>query len=261
MCGLVGLVLGKSHRTQEELSELTGLFTDILVLSEQRGRHATGVARVNADGAYRLYKKVVSSRIFVREEPYREVLESVGNNTTILMGHTRWPTVGDINNPANAQPIRAGEVLGTHNGTITNADHLFHKLRLPRHAEVDSEVIFRMAEAALRTGQIDVRCFIRLVAQCQGQMSALIVARTDPETIIIIKGNKPLEMRYHPDHHAIIYASDGQYLDKVLAENPGWEVMPIPRMTSLIFDVRDLLHPRLFKFRFAAQSAGGGCFV
>lgn len=57
----------------------------------------------------------------VYEKPFQELLGQVDNETTILMGHTRWRTRGNEFNNRNNHPIRAGIVIGTHNGTIYNA--------------------------------------------------------------------------------------------------------------------------------------------
>jgi hypothetical protein len=40
--------------------------------------------------------------------------------------------LGNKLNNRNNHPIRAGIVIGTHNGTIYNTDHLFRRLGLPR---------------------------------------------------------------------------------------------------------------------------------
>ena len=55
----------------------------------------------------------------------------------LLLGHTRWRTRGDERVNSNNHPIRAGEVIGTHNGTIYNADYLFRRWKMRRFAEVD----------------------------------------------------------------------------------------------------------------------------
>ena len=91
----------------------------------------------------------------VYEKQFRELLGQVDNETTILMGHTRWRTRGNEFNNRNNHPIRAGIVIGTHNGTIYNADYLFRRLGLPRYAEVDSELIFRLADRFAPEGPID----------------------------------------------------------------------------------------------------------
>ena len=62
----------------------------------------------------------------------------------LLLGHTSWRTRGDERVNHNNHPIRAGEVIGTHNGTICNADYLFRRWKLRRFAEVNSGALFWM---------------------------------------------------------------------------------------------------------------------
>ena len=76
----------------------------------------------------------------MKEKQFLEVISEVDDNTTWLAGHTRWPTQG-INVQDNAHPIRAGAVVGCHNGDLKNANALFRHLNLPRFAEVDSEIM------------------------------------------------------------------------------------------------------------------------
>jgi len=44
MCGLAGVIFGKKQRRAEEQDHLAWLFTRLLLLSEERGPHATGAA-------------------------------------------------------------------------------------------------------------------------------------------------------------------------------------------------------------------------
>jgi len=59
MCGLAGVIFGKKRRRAEEREYLAWLFTRLLVMSECRGPHATGVAWLNRDGEHRLFKRPV----------------------------------------------------------------------------------------------------------------------------------------------------------------------------------------------------------
>ncbi len=227
MCGQVGIIFGTKRRQQEEIDHLTSIFTDLLVLSEKRGRHATGVATLNRFGRHSLHKQPVPAHEFVRHSAYRKVLRGVNNRTTILMGHTRWQTRGDAGNNLNNHPIKAKYTIGTHNGTITNADYLFWRYGLPREAEVDSEVIFRIADSVLHQSRYDIPKLIERLSLCQGEMSAVMASKTDPETIIIIKGDKPLEFRYHAQCRVLLYASESIFLDTVVAGMSGYEVLNV----------------------------------
>ena len=44
MCGQAGIILGRKRRRAKERDHLAWLFTQLLLLNEPRGPHATGVA-------------------------------------------------------------------------------------------------------------------------------------------------------------------------------------------------------------------------
>lgn len=241
MCGQIGLIMGSSQRTRAELTHLARLFTGVLELSEKRGRHATGVALVKSDGASRLFKRAVPASEFVQEDDYRNILDAIDNDTTVLMGHTRYATVGDPDDPANAHPIRAGVVRGTANGTITNADRLFRRFKLPRHAEVDSEVIFRLADESVGSdGRLNLCGLAGRLALCRGTIAAVMVAKTDPERVVMVKGSKPLQMMHSARYQAILYASDMNYIISAVGGELGWYEMAIPRNALVAVDTHCL---------------------
>jgi hypothetical protein len=66
----------------------------------------------------------------------------------------------------------------------------------------------------------------------------------DPETVIVIKGNRPLDLRWHPRRKAVLYASDPAYLDVVLTEEQGWREIAVPPMSLVVFRHEDLLRIR-----------------
>lgn len=261
MCGQVGVIFGTKRRRQCEVDHLVDVFVKALALSEKRGPHATGVAWVKRDGQHSVYKQPVPASIFLRDVVLHSVLSNADPNTTILMGHTRWKTRGDQRNNANNHPICAGNVIGTHNGHIANADYLFSHLGLPRFAEVDSEVIFRIADSTLEDGILQAVPLSRGLSHCQGQMSAVMVSLLDPEATVIVKGDKPLEFRYHRRYRALIYASEGQFLDAAIYGERGWVPVQIPPMSLLVFHNRflmDFLEVPLEFGLFSARSVCGG---
>lgn len=258
MCAQLGVIFGTAKRARgdhEHRDKLFGwLFAYLMLLSEKRGPHATGVALLKSNGEHILFKRPLRASDFIRDKGFSEVLNGIDARTTLLMGHTRWQTVGDASNNENNHPIRAGQVIGTHNGTIFNADELFDLLGLPRHAEVDSELIFRIADATLDDGRLDTAAIRARLALCRGQVSAVQASLQDPAAVLIIKGNKPLELRYHEEHQAIVYASDAAYLDIVLAKENGWRVLPATPMSLLTFHSDDLLRHTSEPFRLASPT-------
>ena len=255
MCGQIGLILGRKRRRAEEREYLLDVFTRLLLLSEPRGPHATGLAWVSRDGEHRIFKAPLPAREFTQEPGYQETLDGVDNRATILMGHTRWPTRGDVNNNVNNHPIRCLDCIGTANGHIINADALFRRFHLRRHAEVDSEVIFRLGSRMTGSdGQIDLDRLIAKFALFRGQMSAVLVSRRDPGTVLLLKGDKPLTLWLHSKHRVVAYASDASYLMDALEGDPGWRPLDILPMTMVVLDHEAIGSFTIRPFHFIVQS-------
>jgi len=142
--------------------------------------------------------------------------------------HTPGGIAGETND-STATTIRfgPGDIIGTHNGTIYNADYLFRRFKLRRFAQVDSELLFRLAHNAVRDDRIDMEMFRARLELCRGQITAVLASRLDPETILVLKGNKPLELRIHRRYRAALYASDPAFLDAVLADERGWRELSL----------------------------------
>lgn len=241
MCGLLGSVYSPTEREPDEQSYLKWIFTYLLILSEKRGPYATGISWLKSDGSHSIFKRPIGASEFVKERLFMDVLSQVDDDTTWLAGHTRWPTRGSHLDNDNNHPILVGNrLLGCHNGTVTNADALFKRLDLPRFAEVDSEIIFRMAHDTMCDGRIDVVALKERLALCRGQMSAVLASKLDPRRVIVIKGNMPLKLRYHSKYKVMIYASDGRYLDVAAPRDLGWKHIQTRPMSIMTFCCDDL---------------------
>jgi hypothetical protein len=114
-------------------------------------------------------------------------------------------------------------------------------MNLKRDAEVDSEVILRLAEINVVEAGIAPVSFAEDVSQCRGRLSAIVVVTSDPTTILLIKGNQPLEVRYHAARGLIIYASEPEILDSAIRSDTGWEVVEIPAWRLVIVDTRRMI--------------------
>ena len=244
MCGLTGILLSDQARSSRELQVVAELFTELLVGSEHRGPYATGVALINPSGDYYVSKNPVSASQFVTSRDYRLVIDKLGNDTTLLMGHTRWPTRGSHLNNENNHPLVSGgksPCIMTHNGHVTNHLVLSQIMKLKREAEVDSEVILRFAERNISKTGIDLIGFAEDISRCRGRLSAVVVVTSDPTKILLIKGNQPLEVRYHEGRGLIAYASEPEILDSAIGSDTGWEVIEVPAWRLVVVDTRRMM--------------------
>ena len=80
-------------------------------------------------------------------------------------------------------------------------------------------------------------------------MSAALVATTRSNEIILLKGNMPLEVRFHPKRKIVAYASEPGILTYALKES-GWEDVPMSVGEGLVVDSHDISATRRFKFEF-----------
>ncbi len=257
MCGQVGIIFGKKRRRIAEREFLNEVFLRMLLHCERRGPHASGVALLQTDGQFQLFKRPFRAHRVVRDPAFGAVMDEVNNHTTVLMGHTRWRTRGSETNSRNNHPIRAGNIIGTHNGTIYNADQLFCRFQLPRYAEVDSELIFRLADCFDSAREFNCAGFRKALRLCRGQMSAVLASRHDPRAITVLKGNKPLTLRYSRKHRAVLYASEPELIDSALDDLCGWRDLDIPPLTMLRFNHENLQEWEQQPFKFICQERKG----
>lgn len=228
MCGLSGVIFGQKKRTDKEIEEIKQIFTSMFIFSEERGHHASGLATLDLDGKTHLYKLPIPPSRMVTLSGYNKILKTINNKTTLLIGHSRWKTVGSEYNNNNNQPIIAGSILGTHNGTIRNATSLFKKYQFKRMAEVDSEILFRMANASLQDGVVNTNTYKNYLSECQGDLSCVFASKEDPNCVYLFKGSRPLNLYYNHRLQVIIYSSCASYIEESITESQGWVPLKMP---------------------------------
>lgn len=280
MCGLVGLLLGRQpKRRLKDIEALTDVFTALLLLSEHRGPHATGVAWVKRDGSMQVAKEPLPARQFVQSGAYIDWLLGVDREITYLMGHTRWPSYGSVLNPDNNHPLvtpvpawgqtgaapqavdptrsAMGSLALTHNGSLRAWERHFNRLQLPRTTQVDSELLARIAQRHAGAEGIDLDAVLADLYPLDGSMSLALVVTTRPEEIILLKGNMPLEVRIHPRTRVLVYASEARILDRALTGEAGWEPLPMANGEGLIINTQAwAMHRVPFTFQGLDISAG-----
>jgi len=207
MCGLAGVLISKQSRSDEEFKEITTIFEKSLVSAKSRGRHASGYVKV-ADDGYELYKRPISSHVLVETQTHKELMFQVDEDTNALIGHTRYATKGKPEVNKNNHPIRAGKIIGTHNGSIYNEDELVETYQVDKYADVDSEVLFRLIDSSPHLSHFTETLF----PEFKGRITAVWYDTNNPSQILIYKGNNPLDMVYVPELDCIFYASFKDYI-------------------------------------------------
>jgi glucosamine 6-phosphate synthetase-like amidotransferase/phosphosugar isomerase protein len=240
MCGIATILLYPQQRPASVWQAIKETFTRNLIFNEDRGQASTGLAVVQADGQVKVHKMPVRATEFVATSKYRLLLDSLNAQTTLLLGHTRHPTKGDPANTANNHPLQTGPVFGVHNGHIDNDDTLFTRWNLPRQAEVDSEIIFRLLEPCSPTNLnghylAAVRPRLR---HLQGQFTFMACDRRAPTKLLAVKHRNPLSLHFQPDWNTLIFSSRYLFLRKTFGRAVAAETLLEDQL--LLFD-SDLL--------------------
>lgn len=218
MCGIAAFFFVPMPRPPEMWAEIRDVFTKNLLHNEQRGKIATGAALVQADGTYNRVKFPMSAAEFVRHPEYQALLRQLSEQTTCLLGHTREPTKGDPQNNLNNHPLIIEHHIGVHNGHIQNDNVLFEQFELPRLAEVDSEIIFRLFNEVPPTHPAYIAELSRKASLLEGTFATLSIDLRDPCGLIVIKHKRPLSIHYHAPWNALVFSSRYVFLRKAFGK-------------------------------------------
>ena len=176
MCGIVSLCYGSDvaamgHEAGELLKRL-----------EYRGYDSTGASFIGDDGAIKLLKKVgAPSRVV----PELGINQQSGQR---FIGQVRWATYGAVTD-VNSQPhlVRCKvELVGAHNGNISNTDALKPALTIQGHTVVsdnDGEMITHLTEDAYAANLADPG---PALAACRGAYAAAGLKGTIPDGAFLL---------------------------------------------------------------------------
>ncbi len=240
MCGIAATLLQPGKCGEECRDEIWRLFTANLHANEERGNAATGIAVVQDSGERLIWKVPVSATEFLRRSEASEARAAFDSATICLIGHTRLPTRGAVENPSNNHPIEYGAVVGVHNGTIRNDDILFERMNRERAGEVDSEAIFALLDSI--PGGLDGSAYGTAVASAigdtEGSLTVLAMDSRRPREALVLKRDMPLSMHYDGQTGALHLSSRYLFLRKAFGRAVVLERMESSR--GYLFDVEKL---------------------
>ncbi len=214
MCGIVGYIGSR---------DATGIIVSGLQRLEYRGYDSAGVA-LHCDGSIQMAK--TPGKIADLEACIKKELPGIGEKTIGLgIGHTRWATHGEPNQP-NAHPHLSadGKFAIVHNGIIENYRGLKDKLVEKGYAfasETDSEVIAHLIQECYEG---DLRGAVAAaIDQLEGAYGIVVISSHHPDTLVAARNGSPIVVGVCADE--TIIASDVSaivnYTKKVIYMDDG----------------------------------------
>lgn len=216
MCGIGGIILIGSKRTQRQIKEIRSIAKRLLLELEKRGSDSTGITIVNK-GYIRVFKQPIEARKFVKGFLFNDMLGRVTNDTNGILLHTRAVTQGSKENNLNNHPIIAGDIIGVHNGVVYNDDEIFRNFRqhFSRKAEVDSEAIFRLINHYLKSDSFnDIKSIKKALKKLYGSMAIGFVDRFKVNDFYLYSNSSytPVTLAYIPELRVLVFASKKEYI-------------------------------------------------
>lgn len=141
MCAIIGWA-GTCKRGQWR--QIHNLLTNMLVVSESRGTHASGFAAIDAKRGFVVDKRPVPSRVFVAlSTKWRRL-----SKASCLIAHCRAATHGSprTGDNRNNHPFANDSLAIVVNGMAGNFRAVAEQNGLRLHTECDSEVVLRLIE-------------------------------------------------------------------------------------------------------------------
>jgi len=151
MCSIFGIGLFNGHKLTDSIT-LTGVVSRLFKEAEVGGQRASGLSIMRERSVHVLRRPLSGSQLVATDE-YLDFMrknlvlgETDSNRAMSIIGHCRWPTQGPPENNLNNHPQVIDNIIGVHNGIITNDYSLFKSFDkvINRKAQVDTEIIFQL---------------------------------------------------------------------------------------------------------------------
>ena len=273
MCGIVGALAFGEFKTPEEekaRQEAMIFFTsELLQLTETRGKEATGIATMFGNCDFMGLKMGIESSKFISRYGKTEkdfagflnIWRKKASPAKITIGHCRKPsynTSATADDNKNNHPIKTGDILGVHNGTLTNDDQIFKNLACGRDGKVDSEAIFRLLKHFTKNGTEPFTDEI-LQETCKrlhGTYAVLTFSGNNPYQLAAFRDGRPIEFALIKPLKLLLIASEVPFINIAIARynrmanlyapvskyvalvRDSVEMVALPEYSTALFDLR-----------------------
>ena len=212
MCGIFGLVT--TEKSDVPKSDYLQVVDNLFRLSESRGKEATGFITKTEDNIH-FYKVPEPASKMIRSKEYKSHFEKLTMPAS-LIGHSRLVTNGTQEKHDNNQPVKSENIIGVHNGIITNVDDIWDSFKmLNRQYEIDTEIIFKLLSFFLLKSNSLEKAISSTFKILSGTAS-IATFFSQLNKLLIATNNGSLYVAYNTEKNICVFTSEKYTLKKVV---------------------------------------------
>ena len=226
MCGIFGVVLSRDAGITRAETEY--LMKQLFLLSESRGKEASGVAAITPESIY-VAKYPLPASDIIHFKEYQEIYSRIfpGNGISdpadyqfpvCVIGHSRLVTNGGRQVHMNNQPAIASGLVAIHNGIITNVDALWEEHpQIEKQTDLDTELLLGLIDTYSRESGKLVSGVQQAYEAIEG-VASLAVLFENLNNVLLSTNNGSLYLAVNESRTGYIFASERFVLDSLFAK-------------------------------------------
>lgn len=223
MCSIFGIGFFKGHEFKDNPT-ITGVVSRLFKAAEVRGRKAAGLSIMRERQTHVLRRPLSGSELvstkeyldFMQEGLRKNKVGENNNRVMSIIGHCRYPTQGSELEILNNHPQVIDNIIGVHNGVITNDHALFAKFEqvITRKAQVDTEIIFQLIKHFNNESKEThtIEAIKEASKYLVGSYTCGLQNTNHPYNLYLFRKHNPLSVIYYPKIKVLFFASNETFI-------------------------------------------------
>lgn len=227
MCGIVGLAffpdeVGRHYFSLKNKNPAyKRVFKSMLSTAQPLGDDATGAFIATRELAsakkhnIHMYKQPGPVSKFLDSPKGGALIDDCWNlhDTIFAVGHVRAATGSSASDNRNNHPFITDNMIGVHNGIISNHRQLAAEAHLSLRGTCDSEVIFSMINQFAKDPSTPdspaptMDAVLQAHRLLNGWYTCVMMDQRDFSRLVLFRSRGPLSMMFDPDNRVLLFAS------------------------------------------------------